>query len=269
MPDPALELRNLSVRFSSTTAVDGLNFPVAEGAFTALVGASGSGKSVTALAVCRLLRGALVHGEVWYRGADGRRTDLLKMDESGLLAFRGKEISYVFQDPVSSLNPVMRVGEQILEACLAHSALSRAEANRRALDLLESLRVREPARVCRAYPHELSGGLCQRAMLAAALIARPRVLIADEPTTALDALSGKEVLDLLAEIREKEGLAILFITHDLALAERHADFIGVMDAGRVIEVLEKGNGFAANHPQTRRLFNASLSKAVPKTPIEG
>ena len=268
MSTPTLELLNLSVRFSRTTVVEGLNFAVMERAFTALVGSSGSGKSVTALAICRLLRGALVHGEAWYRSADGQRTDLLKIDESGLLAFRGKEISYVFQDPGSSLNPVMRVGEQIIEPCLAHSALSRVEAKRKAMGLLESLRIREAERVYRAYPHELSGGLCQRAMLAAALIASPRVLIADEPTTALDALSGKEVLDLLAEIRKKEGLAVLFITHDLALAERYADFIGVMDAGRVVEVLERGNSFAARHPQTQRLFNASLSKSVPKTPIE-
>ncbi len=276
MSAPALELRDLSVRFPSepgrpssvVTAADRVGLAVEEASFTALVGESGSGKSVTALAICRLLQGGFISGEAWYRDAAGRRADLLKMDEEGLLSIRGKEISYVFQDPASFLNPVMRVGEQIIESCLAHFREGRIQAKTKALEILKSLRISDAERVYRSFPHELSGGLCQRAMLAAALIAEPRVLIADEPTTALDAPAERETMELLTGIQKKRGLMLIFITHDLSLAERYSDSIYVMDKGRVIERLEKKNGFSATHPYSRRLFNASLAGAIPKTLIE-
>ncbi len=258
-----LKVRGLCVSFPFP-AVNGLNLEADKGAFTSIVGESGSGKSVTALALCRLLPSAArIEGEVHFKGQD-----LLRLDETDLLKVRGKEIAYIFQDPSATFDPVLRIGAQIVEARRAHFKETGSTASAKALEFLRAARITDAERIFAAYPHELSGGLKQRAMIAMALSMEPQLLVADEPTTALDVTTQAEILALLKSLQSERGLSLLFITHDLALAARFSDRIYVLEKGSVVERMEKKEGrFIPASIYARRLFSAELGHLVPKTLI--
>jgi peptide/nickel transport system ATP-binding protein len=254
---PLLDVQHLTVVFerpgSSLTAVDDLNLTVAAGESLGLVGASGSGKSVTALAVLRLLQapGRVTSGRILFEGRD-----LLRLSETEMRAVRGGRISLIFQEPMTALNPTMRVGNQIAEALTAHG-LGRAEARGRTIELLEAVRIPDSGRTARDYPHQLSGGMRQRVMIAIALACRPSLVIADEPTTALDVTIQAQVLAMLRELKEQFDLALLLITHDFGVIAEMADRVAVMRSGHLIEqgpvrqILRE-----PSHDYTRRLLSA-------------
>jgi ABC-type dipeptide/oligopeptide/nickel transport system ATPase component len=257
-----LDVRHLTVRFespgSSLTAVDDLNLSVAAGETLGVVGESGSGKSVTALALLRLLQppGRVTAGAVFFEGRD-----LLTLPESEMRAIRGARISLIFQEPMTALNPVMRVGDQIAEALTVHGT-SRRDANRRALELLGAVHISDADRRMRDFPHQLSGGMRQRVMIAIALACRPALVIADEPTTALDVTIQAQVLDVLRELKQRYDLALLLITHDFGVIAEMADRVAVMHRGRLIEdgpVRQVLRAPAADY--TRRLLSAVPGKA--------
>ena len=238
-------------------AVRDLSFFIAPGEVLGLVGESGSGKSVTSLAIMRLLPPqARITGEITFSANDVAR-DLISLDDNTMRQLRGSLIAMIFQEPMTALNPVMRVGEQIAETVLAHHAISKKEAWQRAVDAMNDVAIPEPVRRARDYPHQLSGGMRQRIMIAMAIVNRPQLLIADEPTTALDVTIQAQILDLLAELRAKFGLAMLFISHDLAVVSQVADRVAVMYAGSLVELGAKRDIFqAAAHPYTRGLLHA-------------
>ncbi|HEX6504827.1 MAG TPA: ABC transporter ATP-binding protein [Terriglobales bacterium] len=264
-----LEVRNLTIEFlgspgtgmagATSTAVRDLSFSIAPGEVLGLVGESGSGKSVTSLAIMRLLvPQARAGGEILFgdNGEPGR--DILKIPENEVRQIRGSRIAMIFQEPMTALNPVMRVGDQIAEAMLAHQKVGRREAGERAIEAMKDVAIPDAARRSRDYPHQLSGGMRQRIMIAIALVNRPRLLIADEPTTALDVTIQAQILDLLSELRAKYGLAMLFISHDLAVVAQVADRVAVMYAGCLAEVGSKQDIFAnPAHPYTRGLLKAA------------
>ena len=225
-----LDVRDLRTHFFTEAgvirAVDGVTLSIGEGETLAIVGESGSGKSVTGLTVMRLLGrtpARVVGGSVTYRGRDGRMRDLLELDERTMGDIRGNEIAMIFQDPMSSLNPVFTVGEQIAESIRFHLGKDRRDAQRRAVDLLAQVGISDPERRVRAYPHELSGGMRQRVMIALALACDPRLLIADEPTTALDVTIQAQIVDLLKRLQRERNMAMIFVTHDLKLVSEVAD----------------------------------------------
>jgi peptide/nickel transport system ATP-binding protein len=241
-------------------AVDGVSFTVDAGETLGLVGESGSGKSVTALSIMRLVQapGRIAGGRVELDG-----TNLLDLPEAAMRPIRGRRIGFVFQEPMVALDPVYTIGFQIRETLAVHGLARGAAAQRRAVELLEAVRVPEPARRAREYPHQLSGGLRQRAMIALALSAEPAMLIADEPTTALDVTVQAEILDLLREMRRTFKLALLLITHDLGVVAEMADRVAVMYAGRIVEHAAVARLFAAPaHPYTRGLL-ASIPGRQP------
>ncbi len=239
---PLIRVRNLRVTFEGRAgpvrAVDDLSFDLHEREVLCLVGESGSGKSVCALSLMRLEAfggGRIETGEVLFdRGTPGQ-TDLVRADQQTMRRMRGRELGMIFQEPATALNPVFTVGRQLTEALRLHLRLSRAEARVRARALLEEVRLQDPARQMRQYPHELSGGMRQRVMIAMAMACRPRVMIADEPTTALDVTTQAEILDLIDRLRREIGMAVLFITHDMGVVARIADRVVVMRAGRKLE----------------------------------
>jgi peptide/nickel transport system ATP-binding protein len=251
---PLLDIRALSVRFNGTPAVSEVSLQLAAGEILALVGESGSGKSTIALAIPRLLPpSARMTGQILVRGED-----MLLLAEDRLHRRRGVEIGMIFQDPAGSLNPLMTVGEQISETLRAHLGLSASAARRRAVELLDQVHILEPARHARSYPHELSGGMKQRAMIAIAIACGPKLLIADEPTTALDSASRRAVLELLHQLRQDLSLGILLISHDLGMVAEWADRVAVLYAGRVCEDGEADAIFVGpRHPYTRGLLAAS------------
>ena len=231
--NPLLDVQHLSVSFGGPTpAVDDVSFSIARGETLGLVGESGSGKSVTAFSILRLLQspGRITAGRVVF---DGR--DLLALAEDEMREVRGAGISLIFQEPMTALNPVMRVGDQIAEALLVHGKASRAEARARAVELLEAVKIGDPTRRVRDYPHQLSGGMRQRVMIAIALACRPPLVIADEPTTALDVTIQAQVLELLRELKARYNLALLLITHDFGVIAEMADRVAVMYQGRLVE----------------------------------
>jgi oligopeptide transport system ATP-binding protein len=257
----ALEVDGLRVEFgrlpAAVQAVHRVSFSVAAGETVAVVGESGSGKSVTGLAVMGLVDppGRITEGDVRLAGKP-----LIGLPESEYRRVRGRDLAMVFQDPSSALNPVQRVGVQIAEAARVHGA-SRRTARAAALDMLERVGVTPAARRARAYPHQLSGGMRQRVMLAMALVNRPQVLIADEPTTALDATTQAQILELLAELQAEMGLALVLVSHDLGVVAGVADRVLVMYAGRIVEEGPADRVFAAaGHPYTRGLL-ASVPRA--------
>jgi peptide/nickel transport system ATP-binding protein len=261
---PLLEVTELAVRFpvedGTVRAVDGASWSVERGRTLAIVGESGSGKSVSALSVMGLVTGAEVAGRALLEG-----TDLLALPRDELRRLRGDRIAMVFQDPLSSLHPLKRVGTQIAEAVRAHRPTSRAAASARTLELLAMAGVPDPAARARSYPHELSGGMRQRAMIAMALANEPDVLLADEPTTALDVTVQAQILDLLVRLQSELGTAIVLIAHDLAVVAGVADEVAVMHAGRVVESATRDRLFAAPaHPQTRRLLEATPRLDAPR-----
>ena len=239
---PVLEVRNLSVGFAAhggyVQAVHDVSFSVAPGQTLALVGESGSGKSVTSLAIMRLTPSAprtRLTGQALLTGPDGSTRDLLGLPERAMRQLRGNEIAMVFQEPMTSLNPVLRVGDQIAEAVLTHRPVSRRDALARAEDLLDRVGIPDAGRRLAAFPHQLSGGMRQRVMIAMALACDPAVLIADEPTTALDVTVQAQILELLKQLQRDTGMAIVFITHNLGVVAEVADNVMVMYAGRIVE----------------------------------
>lgn len=274
--EPLLSVRDLEVVFGRRgqpgfTAVDQVSFDVAAGEVVGIVGESGSGKSVTSMAILGLLgrRGVRVSGRALYRGRD-----LLTMPDAERARYRGAELAMVFQDPMSSLNPVVTVGTQVSEVLRAHQRISAADAKSEAIDLLQRCGIPDPARRFGEYPHQLSGGMRQRALIATALACKPRLLICDEPTTALDVTIQAQVLELLVELVSELGTAMIMITHDLGVVAGLCDRVNVMYAGRIVEQASCRELFAApRHRYTEGLL-ASIprldgDRSAPLTPIPG
>ncbi|HEU5484253.1 MAG TPA: ABC transporter ATP-binding protein [Microlunatus sp.] len=257
-----LEVDDLSVTFTRrgarpVHAVDGVSFQVRPGQIVGIVGESGSGKSVSSLAIMGLLprRGVVTSGAIRYRGED-----LLKADSKKLNDLRGREIAMVFQDPMSSLNPVVPIGVQVTEVLLRHSDCSRAESKAEAEELLRRCGIPDPNRRLREYPHQLSGGMRQRALIAIALACKPALLICDEPTTALDVTIQAQVLELLKELVTDLDTAMVMITHDLGVVAGLCDFVNVMYSGRVVESASRQELFA--HPRHR--YTEGLLASIPR-----
>ncbi|TPQ40074.1 peptide ABC transporter ATP-binding protein [Bradyrhizobium guangdongense] len=265
--DIVLEVKNLKTVFFTNSglfkAVDDVSFSVKRGETLAIVGESGCGKSVTALSLMRLVPdppGRIVGGSVTLEG-----TDLLALDEAQMRAIRGNRISMIFQEPMTSLNPVMRIGDQITEAVRLHRKLSAKEAQAIAVEMLRLVRIPEPARRAREYPHQLSGGMRQRAMIAMALACRPVLLIADEPTTALDVTIQAQILALILDLQKELGTGLVLITHDLGVVAQTAQRVIVMYAGRKVEEATVEQLFAdPKHPYTR-----GLMASIPAVPAPG
>jgi oligopeptide/dipeptide ABC transporter ATP-binding protein len=254
-----LEVRDLVVRFDGvdgpTVAVDGASLHVAEGRTLALVGESGAGKSVTARAIMRLLREPPAHVEGGQILFDG--DDLRGLSERQMQAVRGARIGMVFQDPLAALNPVYSIGWQVMEPLLIHKRCGRREAKKRAIELLEQVGFPDAKKRFDVYPHELSGGMRQRAVIASALVCEPELLIADEPTTALDMLAARGIMDLLLHIKQSRQMSMLLISHDVGLIGQLADDIAIMYAGKVIERGSRDDVLARPmHPYTRGLFQS-------------
>jgi oligopeptide/dipeptide ABC transporter ATP-binding protein len=252
-----------------------LSFTIAPGEVLGLVGESGSGKSLTSLALMRLLpETARTSGEIFLHNGSATPRDLLVLPENEMRPLRGATMAMIFQEPMTALNPVMRVGDQIAEAVRAHHKVSRAEAWQRAVDGMNEVAITDAARRARDYPHQLSGGMRQRIMIAMAIVNRPKLLIADEPTTALDVTIQAQILDLLASLRSKFNLAMLFISHDLAVVSQIADRVAVMYAGNLVELASRHDLFRAPaHPYTRGLLEAvptlATDRSQPLRTIEG
>jgi oligopeptide/dipeptide ABC transporter ATP-binding protein len=263
-----LDVRHLTIEFPRSgsqgagvapalAAVRDLSFSIAPGEVLGLVGESGSGKSVTSLALMRLLPPqARASGEIRFGNGDGS-CDLLQLSDAAMRPLRGSQLAMIFQEPMTALNPVMRVGDQIAEAVLAHGEAQKNAAWSRAVTAMKEVGIADSERRARDYPHQLSGGMRQRVMIAMAIVNHPKLLIADEPTTALDVTIQAQILELLAALRAKFGLTMLFISHDLAVVSQVADRVAVMYAGNLVELGSKRDIFhAAAHPYTRGLLNA-------------
>jgi peptide/nickel transport system ATP-binding protein len=262
---PLLDVSDLAVTFTprgrpATRAVDGVSFTVDAGEVIGLVGESGSGKSVTAMAIMGLLRGASVTGRA---ALDG--TDLLTLDRRRLRDVRGRDVAMIFQDPLSSLNPVVPVGVQVTEVLTRHRGLRGAAAKKEAADLLERVGIPDPTRRLRDYPHQLSGGMRQRVLIAIAVACRPRMIIADEPTTALDVTIQAQILDLLAGLVKDSGTALLLITHDLGVVAGLCDRVNVFYSGRLVETARRRQLFATpQHPYTMGLIGSIPRLDTPR-----
>jgi peptide/nickel transport system ATP-binding protein len=262
--EPLLSVERLTTVFDTTrgpvAAVDDVSFEIGPGETLGLVGESGSGKSVTALSIMRLVQppGRIAGGRVRFKGRD-----LLTLGERDMQAVRGAEISLIFQEPMTALNPVFRIGDQIAEALVVHGRATRHEARAKAVELLRSVRIPNPESRIRDYPHQLSGGMRQRVMIAIALACQPSLVIADEPTTALDVTIQAEILDLLREMKAAFHLSLLLITHDLGVVAETADRVAVMYAGRIVETGPVRAIFSTPaHPYTRGLL-ASIPGGRP------
>ena len=281
---PLLDVRQLNIAFPAQNrgtdapalqAVRDLSFSIAPSEVLGLVGESGSGKSITSLAIMRLLPfQARISGEIVFAENGASPRNLATIDDDAMRQLRGSRIAMIFQEPMTALNPVMHVGDQIAEAASAHNAISKHEAWKRAVDAMNDVAIPDAARRARDYPHQLSGGMRQRIMIAMAIVNRPQLLIADEPTTALDVTIQAQILELLAELRQKFGLAMLFISHDLAVVSQVADRVAVMYAGCLVELGAKCDIFhAAAHPYTRGLLHAvpdlKTDRSQPLQTIEG
>jgi oligopeptide/dipeptide ABC transporter ATP-binding protein len=290
---PLLEVRQLNIDFpikagvAATKPLDlpeksrktlpvvrDLSFSIDSGEVLGLVGESGSGKSITSLAIMRLLPGqARVSGGIVF-AANGTARNLAALSNESMRQLRGSRIAMIFQEPMTALNPVMRVGDQIAEAVRAHGSRSRSESTKLAVQAMADVAIPEPDRRARDYPHQLSGGMRQRIMIAMAIVNRPQLLIADEPTTALDVTIQAQILELLADLRAKFGLAMLFISHDLAVVSQVADRVAVMYAGNLVELGTRQEIFQAPaHPYTRGLLKAvpdlKTARDRPLQTIEG
>ncbi|MBQ7923764.1 MAG: ABC transporter ATP-binding protein [Clostridia bacterium] len=257
-----LEIENLRVRFRTrkgeVTAVRGVTFSLNEGKTLALVGESGSGKSVTAMSVLRLLdeNGYIADGKIIFENETGERVDLAALPQEKMYGIRGNKISVIFQEPMTALNPVFTVKRQLSEPFRIHRKMSKKEAASSAGKMLEAVRIPNPKRVLKSYAHQLSGGMRQRVMIAMALACQPKLLIADEPTTALDVTIQAQILELMRDLQKESGAAILFITHDLGVVNEMADEVAVMYCGEIVEQAEKKRIFSGkySHPYTEGLL---------------
>jgi peptide/nickel transport system ATP-binding protein len=263
-----LEVENLWVRFPTRqgifNAVRGVSFAL-ERERLGIVGESGSGKSMTGRAILRLIRkpGIVESDAIRLEGRN-----LLELSESEMRKVRGQKISMVMQDPKFSLNPVMTIGDQIMESFLLHNNTSKAQARAKAIAMLEAVSIRDPERVMRAYPHEMSGGMGQRIMIAMMLIPDPQILIADEPTSALDVSVQRQVLDIMDGLVKERGMGLIFISHDLNLVSEFCDRVLIMYAGRIVEVCDADKLHQAKHPYTQGLLNSLPRLDQPKKHLE-
>jgi peptide/nickel transport system ATP-binding protein len=263
IPQPLLSVEDLKIDFNGRPAVQGISFQINEGETLGLVGESGSGKSATSLAVLRLLPpSAGVTGYIGFKGYP-----LLSLSDAEMRRHRGREIAMIFQEPMTALNPVMAVGAQIAEAVWAHHPeLSRRQVEERVLESMHEVALPEPERRMRDYPHQFSGGQRQRILIAMAIVNRPRLLIADEPTTALDVTVQAQILLLLNRLRRTHNLSMLFISHDLAVVSQVADRVAVMQHGRIVEEAEATQLFhSPQHPYTRRLLASAPTMRTDRT----
>ncbi|MFG6192119.1 ABC transporter ATP-binding protein [Nonomuraea sp. JJY05] len=279
--DPVLSVRDLEVEFPTplgmVRALNGVTFDVPRGKVLGIVGESGCGKSVTARAILQIVErpGRITGGSITLRGADGE-TEItgLAPDSAGMRALRGGEIAMIFQEPMSSLNPVYTIGAQIAEAVLIHQTRNRKEAHERAVEMLRQVGMPHPEAVAASYPHQLSGGMRQRAMIAMALSCNPTVLIADEPTTALDVTTEAQILELIRNVRDRTGMSIMFITHSMGVVAQLCDEVIVMYLGRIVERGSVDDLFHdPKHPYTRALLRSipriGGNRKVPLEVIEG
>ncbi len=273
---PLLTIRDLHTEFRTgagiVRAVDGISYTVDPGETVAIVGESGAGKSVGAMSVLRLIPdppGRVTAGEVWFAGRD-----LMRLPEDAMRKVRGAEIGMVFQEPMTSLNPVLTIGRQITETLEQHRGMDRTAAHRRALDLLGMVGIADTTRRLKQYPHQLSGGMRQRVMIAIAIACEPRLIIADEPTTALDVTIQAQILELMKQLTQRLGVALIIITHNLGVVARYANRVNVMYAGRIVE---SGSARAIYH-DPRHPYTMALLQSVPRldrprqlrlNPVEG
>ena len=264
--DPIIEVRDLRINFYTyagvVKAIDGVTFTICRGETYCLVGETGCGKSVTSKALTRLIQppGRIEGGEIYYYPEPGKRIDIMRLSERELRRIRGSEITYVYQDPSAALDPLYTIGYQVAETMKAHGLVSRIkEGVRRAVDILKTVAMPDPEVRVRSYPHELSGGMKQRSVIGMAIANRPKLLIADEPTTALDVTIQAQIMDLLLELKRKTGMTLLLITHNLGLVAEYCDRAAVMYAGRIVEEAPVKELFKNPlHPYTQALL-----KAVP------
>ena len=275
---PLLDVKSLTVSFNGHAVVKGINFQIARGEKLALVGESGSGKTVTALSLLRLVQDAELSGQALFSGqqeGSANAVDLLTLPDRPMRALRGQDIAMIFQEPMTALNPLMSVGAQIAEVLQLKQGQVPAEAMKSAIQLLADTGIAEPERRANAYPHQLSGGQRQRAMIAMALACQPKLLLADEPTTALDVTVRGQILDLISTLQQKNGMAVLLITHDLNLVRRFADRVVIMENGLVVEQGPVQAVFAnPQHAYTRKLIDSkpvrdvveAISNTTPSTP---
>ena len=266
MADKILEIKNLKTYFRTDAglvkAVNDVTFSVERGKTLGIVGESGCGKSVTSLSVMRLLarNSKISNGEILLNGKD-----LLKEDKKGMRKIRGREVAMIFQEPMNSLNPCMRIEKQLTEAILLHNNFSKEEAHNRAFEVLKSVGIPEPDMTLKSYPHQLSGGMCQRVMIAMAMSCEPELLIADEPTTALDVTIQAQILELMEDIRAKKNTGILMITHDLGVVAEMCSRVVVMYAGRIVEEAPVQELFAdPKHPYTQGLICLLYTSPSPR-----
>lgn len=268
MAKTLVEFKNLETHFNTgegiVKAVNNVSFKIKEGETVCVVGESGCGKSVTAMSLMRLIPsppGKIVGGEIFFDGKD-----VLKFTEKELMEMRGNDISVIFQEPMTSLNPVFKIGEQICEAIILHQHLSKDEAEKKAIEVLKIIGIARAEEIMKSYPHELSGGMRQRIMIAMAVCCNPKLLIADEPTTALDVTIQAQILDLMRDIKEKLNTSILLITHDLGVVAEMADYVVVMYAGKVIEEAPVIELFKNPlHPYTKGLLKSKPSVSGNET----
>jgi len=268
---PLLEVRTLDISFRSTNGsikvVSDLNFSIEEAEVFGLVGESGCGKTLTALSIMGILpHNALAEGEVLFKGKD-----LLKLDGESMRRLRGKELTMIFQEPSTSLNPVLTIGYQVAEVIMTHMQLSKKKAMAQALELLRTVRIPSPEIRIREYPHQMSGGMMQRVMIAMAIACKPSLLIADEPTTALDVTIQAQILELIQRLKEEMRMAVLLITHDLGIISENAQRIAIMYAGRIMELMEIKELFQnPKHPYTMGLLESlPKEKGIALKPIPG
>src|SRR5215510_6856820 len=256
---PLLDIRDLTVEFSTrrgtVRAVEQVDIAIAKGETVGIVGESGSGKSVTSYAAMRILdrAGRIAEGSVTFTGIDVRQAS-----ESDMRALRGREMSMIFQNPRAALNPIRKVGRQIVDVLRQHAQADASQLGEKAIGILEQVRIARARERYHAYPFELSGGMCQRVVIALALACRPQLLIADEPTTGLDVTTQKAVMDLVVDLTHERGMSTILITHDLGLAAAYCDRVIVMEKGKVVEAAPSRQIFAAPvHPYTRKLMKAT------------
>jgi microcin C transport system ATP-binding protein len=263
---PLLDVNNLRVAFNGKEVVHGIDFAIQPGEKVALVGESGSGKTVTALSLLRLVQNADITGEAAFSGREGP-VDLLSIPERQLRGIRGRDIAMIFQEPMTALNPLFTVGQQIAEVLQLKMALTPAESAQAAIKLLADTGIPEAGRRAHSFPHQLSGGQRQRAMIAMALACQPKLLLADEPTTALDVTLRVQILDLLTDLQQRNGMAVLLITHDLNMVRRFADRIAVMEDGRIVETGPVARVFAdPQHAYTRKLIASRPARDMAENP---